>query len=336
MKTETKETPVKGALIYQPHGAAGEYAKWAINLYHGCSNGCTYCYNRRGVLSHVFGDKPELAAPIIKLREKLLNMYMKDRGITARENIYSSAVFMYGVLAAQRLILTDLAKIGEDKIRKDGGIFFSFTCDPFDSYLANNNNITQWMLRTLVTSQIPVTILTKNVDWLYTEGWKLVLTRSHKAWPEYVENLPHCLTIGFTITGKDELEPNAPSTEKRIEALRKLHDEYKIKTFVSLEPIIDLHSASEVIKETYKITDEIRIGAQSPIKKDRYDPNEFVGFVTAIKCIARFSKTRLQVKNSMYKQADAFGGVYRDLCVRMLDEIREIYSVKSKEENHEK
>lgn len=28
MKTETKETPVKGALIYQPQGAAGEYAKW--------------------------------------------------------------------------------------------------------------------------------------------------------------------------------------------------------------------------------------------------------------------------------------------------------------------
>lgn len=336
METETKETPVKGALIYQPQGAAGEYAKWAINLYHGCSNGCTYCYNRRGVLSHVFGDKPELAAPIIKLRDKLLNKYMKDRGITARENIYPSEAFMRAVLAAQRLILADLAKIGEDKIRKDGGIFFSFTCDPFDSYLDNNNNITEWMLYTLVTSQIPVTILTKNVDWLYTEGWELVLTRSHKVWPEYVENLLHCLTIGFTITGKDELEPNAPSTEKRIEALRKLHDEYKIKTFVSLEPIISIHTASEVIRNTYKITDEIRICAQSPIKKDRYDPNEFVGFVTAIKCIARFSKCRFQVKNSMYKQAEAFGGVYRDLCVRRLDEIREIYAVKSKEENYEK
>ena len=199
MKTETKETTVRGALIYQPQGAAGEYAKWAINLYHGCSNGCTYCYNRRGVLSHVFGDKPELAAPIIKLREKLLKMYMKDRGITVRENVYESTVFMNGVLAAQRLILADLAKIGEDKIRKDGGIFFSFTCDPFDSYLANNNNITKWMLHTLVTRQIPVTILTKNADWLYTKGWELVLTRSHNAWPEYVENLPHCLTIGFTI-----------------------------------------------------------------------------------------------------------------------------------------
>ena len=261
---------------------------------------------------------------------------MKDRGITARENIYPSAVFWNGLFAAQRLILTDIAKIGEDKIRKDGGIFFSFTCDPFDSYLANNNNITKWMLYSLVTSQIPVTILTKNVDWLYTEGWDRALTHSPMIEPEYAENLPHCLTIGFTITGKDELEPGAPSTEKRIEALRKLHDEYKIKTFVSLEPITSIHAASDVIKETYKITDEIRIGAQSPIKKDRYDPNEFGGFVTAVKCIARFSKCRFQVKNSMYKQAEAFGGVYRDLCVRRLDEIREIYKSKQKEENDEK
>ena len=328
MEPETKETPIKGTLIYQPQGAAGEYAKWAINLYHGCSNGCTYCYNRRGVLSHVFGDKPELAAPIIKLREKLLNMYMKDRGITARENIYSSAVFMHGVLAAQRLILADLAKIGEDKIRKDGGIFFSFTCDPFDSYLANNNNITQWMLHTLVTSQIPVTILTKNVDWLYTEGWDRALTNSPMIEPEYAENLPHCLTIGFTITGNDKLEPGAPSTEKRIEALRKLHDEYKIKTFVSLEPITSICTASEVIKKTYQITDEIRIGAQSPIKKDRYDPNEFFGFVTAVKFLARDLPCRFMVKDSMYEQAEAFGGTYRDMCIAKLDEIRKIYESK--------
>ena len=335
MEKETKETPIKGALIYQPQGAAGEYAKWAINLYHGCSNGCTYCYNRRGVLSHVFGDKPELAAPIVKLREKLLNMYMKDRGITARENIYPSAVFWYGIFAAQRLILTDLAKIGEDKIRKDGGIFFSFTCDPFDSYLDNNNNITKWMLQTLVTSQIPVTILTKNVDWLYTEGWDRALTHSPMIEPEYAENLPHCLTIGFTITGKDKLEPGAPSTEKRIEALRKLHDEYKIKTFVSLEPITSICTASEVIKKTYQITDEIRIGAQSPIKKDRYDPNEFFGFVTSVKFLACDLTCRFMVKDSMYKQAEAFGGTYRDMCIAKLDEIRKIYESKQTE-NDEK
>lgn len=243
--------------------------------------------------------------------------------------------FLYGIFAAQRLILTDLAKIGEDKIRKDGGIFFSFTCDPFDSYLDNNNNITKWMLQTLVTSQIPVTILTKNVDWLYTEGWDRALTHSPMIEPEYAENLPHCLTIGFTITGNDKLEPGAPSTEKRIEALRKLHDEYKIKTFVSLEPITSICTASEVIKKTYQITDEIRIGAQSPIKKDRYDPNEFFGFVTAVKFLACDLSCRFMVKDSMYKQAEAFGDTYRDMCIAKLDEIRKMYESKQTE-NDEK
>ena len=87
-----EETPVKGALIYQPQGAAGEYAKWAINLYHGCSNGCTYCYNRKGVLSHVFGDKPELAAPIIKLREKLFFFFKQKTAYEVPKRDWSSDV----------------------------------------------------------------------------------------------------------------------------------------------------------------------------------------------------------------------------------------------------
>ena len=330
MKTETKETPVKGALIYQPQGAAGEYAKWAINLYHGCSNGCTYCYNRRGVLSHVFGDKPELAAPIIRKRDKLLNEYLEKNNMTAHDAIKKGVVDHKGLMATLDIISKDLEKIGIDRIRQDGGIFFSFTCDPFD--IEADMFILQQVVLHLLFDRIPVTILTKNVHWLQTGLWKSTLrdlTTDYK-------DIARLLTIGFTITGKDKLEPGAPPTEKRIEALRKLHDEYKIKTFVSLEPITSIHAASDVIKETYKITDEIRIGAQSPIKKDRYDPNEFGGFVTAVKCIARFSKCRFQVKNSMYKQAEAFGGVYRDLCVRRLDEIREIYKSKQKEENDEK
>ena len=329
MKTETKETPVNGALIYQPQGAAGECAKWAINLYHGCSNGCTYCYNRRGVLSHVFGDKPELAAPIIRQRDLMLNEYLKKNNMTAHDAIKKGVVKPTSLDAACVLISKDLEKIGIDRIRKDGGIFFSFTCDPFD--IEVDMLILQQMVLLLLFDSIPVTILTKNVHWIKTDLWKCTL---RDLTTDY-RDIARLLTIGFTITGKDKLEPNAPSTEKRIEALRKLHDEYKIKTFVSLEPITSIHAASDVIKETYKITDEIRIGAQSPIKKDRYDPKEFGGFVTAIKCIARFSNCRFQVKNSMYKQAEAFGGVYRDLCIRRLDEIKNIYESKQKE-NHEK
>lgn len=324
-----EETPVKGALIYQPQGAAGEYAKWAINLYHGCSNGCTYCYNRRGVLSHIFGDKPELAAPIVKARDKNINRYMKENNLTAHDAIPQKVIRDTTAFSALSIVAKDIIRIGEDVIREDGGIFFSFTCDPFDPDI--DMDILRMIVFVLSDRQIPATILTKNIDWLENDKWKDFLEPD----ADYPDDLLRDLTIGFTITGKDELEPNAPSTEKRIEALRKLHDEYKIKTFVSLEPIASIHAALEVIRNTYKITDEIRLGAQSPIKKDRYDPDKFVGFVIAVKTLARGLDCRFMVKDSMYKQAETFEGAYRDLCVRNLDEIKKIYESKQKE-NDEK
>lgn len=332
MKTEKKETPVKGALIYQPQGAAGEYAKWAINLYHGCSNGCTYCYNRRGVLSHVFGDKPELAAPIVKSRDRQINYFLECKKLTAHDPIPDVVIENCTNVAIRSWIYIDTKRIGVSRLIEDGGVFMSFTCDPLDAE-DNVQNYTLYAVKRLLRYGIPVTLLTKNVAWLKEDNWKKLL----KEYPKHICCSSHytLLTIGFTITGNDELEPNAPSTEKRIEALRKLHDEYKIKTFVSLEPIIDIHSASEVIKATYQITDEIKIGVQSPIKRDRYDPNEFVGFIVAVKNLARGLDCRFMVKDSMYKQAETFDGPYRDLCVRNLDEIKKIYESKQKE-NDEK
>lgn len=43
------------SIIYKPKGAAGEYAVYAVNFFNGCSNGCAYCYNKRGVASKVCG-----------------------------------------------------------------------------------------------------------------------------------------------------------------------------------------------------------------------------------------------------------------------------------------
>lgn len=165
-----EETPVKGVLIYQPQGAAGEYAKWAINLYHGCSNGCTYCYNRRGVLSHIFGDKPELAAPIVKARDKNINRYMKENNLTAHDAIPQKVIRDTTVCSALSIVAKDIIRIGEDVIREDGGIFFSFTCDPFDPDI--DMDILRMIVFVLSDRQIPATILTKNIDWLENDKWK--------------------------------------------------------------------------------------------------------------------------------------------------------------------
>lgn len=51
----------KGKAIYNPSGKAGEYSYWACNFYVGCSNGCTYCYCKKGILAGAMGqDKPQL------------------------------------------------------------------------------------------------------------------------------------------------------------------------------------------------------------------------------------------------------------------------------------
>ena len=332
MEKETKETPIKGALIYQPQGAAGEYAKWAINLYHGCSNGCTYCYNRRGVLSHVFGDKPELAVPIVKSRDRQINYFLELKKLTAHNPIPDVVIENCTNIAIRSWIYIDTKRIGVSRLIEDGGVFMSFTCDPLDAE-DNVQNYTLYAVKILLRYGIPVTLLTKNVAWLKEDNWKELL----KEYPKHICCSTHhaLLTMGFTSTCKDEREHNAPSTEKRIEALRKLHDEYKIKTFVSLEPIIDLHSASEVIKKTYKITDEIRIGAQSPIKKNRYNVMEFISFVVAVRSLANNLDCHFMVKDSMYKQAETFDDISCRVCVKALDEIKNIYESKQKE-NDEK
>ena len=165
MKTETKETPVKGALIYQPQGAAGEYAKWAINLYHGCSNGCTYCYNRRGVLSHVFGDKPELAAPIIKSRDRQINYFLELKKLTAHNPIPDVVIENCTNIAIRSWIYIDTKRIGVSRLIEDGGVFMSFTCDPLDAE-DNVQNYTLYAVKRLLKYGIPATLLTKNVAWL--------------------------------------------------------------------------------------------------------------------------------------------------------------------------
>ena len=50
-----------GKAIYCPTGKAGEYATYACNFFVGCSNGCEYCYLKKGIGAKVLGiDHPEL------------------------------------------------------------------------------------------------------------------------------------------------------------------------------------------------------------------------------------------------------------------------------------
>lgn len=125
-------TKYKGKAIYQPSGKAEEYAKWACNFYVGCSNGCEYCYCKKGILAGVMGqDKPQLKK-CFKDENHALEVFEKE----LRGNL--------------------------SELRKHG-LFFSFTTDPM---LPETLGLTMKAHTTCKFNKVPVAILTKSTDWI--------------------------------------------------------------------------------------------------------------------------------------------------------------------------
>lgn len=121
-----------GKAIYQPNGAAYEYGKWACNLYNGCSNQCSYCYNRHCPQSGTLGgDKPTL------------KMCLKDED------------------TAFRIFQKELEQ-NLEQIKSDGGLFFSFVSDPL---LPETRDLTVTCVLYAASLGVNCQILTKCTKW---------------------------------------------------------------------------------------------------------------------------------------------------------------------------
>ncbi len=223
--------PLNGKAIYEPSGKAGEYAKYAVNFYVGCSNDCDYCYCKRGVLGHAMG------APKATLKKCFKNE-----------------------LDAVRTFERELTKNIEE-IRKHG-LFFTFTSDPM---LEDTRKLTMQAVDFATTNCVPCKILTKRADFIehIPEWWHYGVYRKY-------------IAIGFTLTGRDDLERGASPNEERIAAMKRLH-EAGFKTFASIEPIIDLKSSTDMIWNTRGFCDLYKIGLLSG--KKEYTSKEVTDFV---------------------------------------------------------
>ncbi|MCL2596242.1 MAG: hypothetical protein FWD66_00975 [Paludibacter sp.] len=120
-----------GKAIYNPQGKAGEYAQWACNFYVGCSNGCEYCYCKKGILASVMGGN----VPTLK------KCFMDEN--------HALYVFKNELKAN----LSELQK---------HGLFFTFTTDPF---LPETAPLTISAINFCISNYVPVKILTKRADW---------------------------------------------------------------------------------------------------------------------------------------------------------------------------
>ena len=217
-------------LIYQPKGKAREYSPWACNLYNGCTNNCTYCYNKKGVGSKLLGKEE----------------------VTLKSGFKSN-------YEAYQTFTIELKKF-KDAILADGkGLFFNFVSDPFLEET--------WELNYLCA----LYALTKNVPCVF-----LSKKRPTETMISLFQIYNHLVKVGFTLTGMDELEPNADTNAERINAIGKL-ESGGVHTWASIEPIINVWRSFYMMTRAYdKGCREFKIGVLSG-KKD-YTPREVLLF----------------------------------------------------------
>jgi DNA repair photolyase len=175
------------------------------------------------------------------------------------------------------------------------GLFFSFTTDPMIQhtvamtlaavYLCGKNNI-------------PVKILTKTTTYIEQFLCNIIDV-----------NWDH-IAFGFTLTGHDDLEPNASTNEERIGAMKMLHD-VGFRIWASIEPVINFESSLDVIADTMNFCDLYKIGLESGKKYDKDALIDFVknilywneGWIEGQPVAVYPRKKKLYFKDSLLKQA---------------------------------
>jgi len=195
-------------ILSRPRGNAEEYGKWSVNPYIGCSHGCLYCYLKKGPSGAYLGQD----APVLK------------KGVVNDEHAYHLA----------------MAEIIEhrDEIIRDGGLFMTFTSDPMTDVCRD------LFLKIAIGSvqyKIPVVVLTKATKFWNSDDYFNLCAIS-----KFGFQSKRYVCFGWTLTGHDELEPNASPNTERIATMKRMSDE-GYYTWASIEPVIDFPAALDMV-----------------------------------------------------------------------------------------
>jgi len=231
-------------ILSKPKGNAEEYGRWSVNPYIGCSHGCLYCYLKKGPSGAYLGQ----GKPVLK------------KGVVNEEHAYYLA----------------MAEIVEhrDEIIRDGGLFMTFTSDPMtdvcrDLFLKIATGSVQY--------KIPVVVLTKATKFWNSDDYFDLCAIS-----KFGFQSKRYVSFGWTLTGHDELEPNAPSNEDRLRDMEIVRDE-GFKTWASIEPVIDFPSSLKMVQQAVDAgCQHFKIGLltnNTRVCRDKYDVTDCMNFI---------------------------------------------------------
>ena len=200
-------------IIYEPKGAAGEYAELALNIYQRCTHGCKYCY-----------------AP----------------GATrqSRERFHSSAAPKKNVIQRLTADCRKLAALGDPP-----EILLSFIGDPYQPE-EMHLQLTSRCIEVLIEHNLRFTVLTKGGNRAVRDFGRM-------------QSYAKC-SFGVSLVWANDMsrhfwEPNASTIYDRIRSLR-LAKQLGIRTWVSLEPVIDPAQALMVVNLLHEHVDHWKAG----------------------------------------------------------------------------
>ena len=189
---------------------------------------------------------------------------------------------------ARRVLNSELDKHQEQCQRY--GIFLSFTTDPL---IEETRRMTAYTIIQARSCGIPVWVLTKCSTFIYDEEFMATLECINPVVRKFIH-------FGFTLTGRDDMEPKANTNADRIMAMRRMHL-MGFSTFASIEPVIDWQSAERVVREAMTWCDHFKLGLRSGVKKDYYNIAESgAAIMRIVQAVESFGKT-IYLKESTRK-----------------------------------
>jgi hypothetical protein len=142
---------------------------------------------------------------------------------------------------------------------RETGVFFSFTTDPL---ILQTRDLTISAVAFLNGRNVPTWVLTKDATFLEDFHFQASILRGLEN-----KDIAH---FGFTLTGRDDMEPKACKNHDRIMAMRRM-SLMGFPTFASIEPVIDWESAERIVREALPWCDHFKLGLRSGVKKSYYN-----------------------------------------------------------------
>jgi DNA repair photolyase len=129
-------------------------------------------------------------------------------------------------------------------------VLFCFTCDPYQPALDTEHHLMRQALQLMHKHRIPVSILTKREE--AVKDFDLLAVCKY---PEFG------MTLTFSSdTDTKNWEPGSSLPGKRLETLYTAKTTYGIKTWASLEPIIDVKQTLDLIEASHTFVDMFKVG----------------------------------------------------------------------------